>query len=883
MSDPERHEEQPADKKAESRVKRIIGQFRRLWRAIKRHRWKTAIVTFAGLVVLIGGHAANLWRTVFPLVPGLVKAVEGIPVIWPQGKPLDLSELQQRALIAVVTKNRKEIESEKSLKPQYLLQLGNAERSLGHYADAKRYYELGLKRAEERKNETNAFSKKLYRLLGMLGLADEQTDEKNEAAALFNLASLQLEKTGEPDEALKNAGKVLEIHRKEAMTGDTANDLALLGEILSKKREYRKAIGVLKEAMKQYQESGEFDRVADMKSAIGEAYLGAGNLDSALTELKQASKQHQAGKDNKSLAKDLFLIGTIYRRQDKRELALDYFRQARKIFAEQHSEEEGKALYRMGSIYIDMGEPGQALQMLRASAGKLKDTGLEAQIYFNIGMILSGQGNCETGLEYMKKALRMAKESDDHVEEANVLHHMGKTKTKIGLYHQALESFDQARSAHNLINDKRGEALDLFESGIVLRNMGKYLEARCNFQDALCMFRETKNSDEAAAAGALGYLALIAMDEGDYEQAIRKAWISGNIYKGMSKWKCAAERMLDLALIYRARGELDHAEDRVRDAEQLYSGYQGDQDEQWQARFHKVRGLIRKDRGELMEAGKDLTLAYELFQRKTGNLRDEADVRAELAIVRHELGESGRSPLGELRGALRLHSEIGCPKGQAITLAYMGRVLSDQGETAEALKCSRQALTILNKRLKDQRGVAAAHQQIGMIQVKSGYFADADKSFRKACEIFKTERDQGGEACSLACRGVAKFLSGDADAARRLWKTGYELGKRARCDTSQSLSSCCLAGADAKPVKMPDALEHLKEAIKAKGSAPLARPSLELVQMVWKYQTSERKDWIEGDFCQEAEKFCDQVGDRDGWGDFAKMLRTRSCSNFAPF
>lgn len=878
-------EEQSADKKAESLVRRIINKGRDFCRALWNRKWKKALVSLAGFIVLIAAPTAYVYRAVSPLVPGLVEAVKGIPVTWPQGKPLDLNELKRRAVIAVTTKHRKEIESEKNLQPQYLLQLGNAERSFGNYSEAKRYYGLGLERAEEQekqKNEKNAFLKLLDRLRGLWKPGEAQKDEKNEAAALFNLASLQLDKTEDLDEALRNVRRALDIHQKEGMKEDMANDLALLGEILSKNGEYRKAIGILKEAMKQYQESGEFGRVVDMRSAIGEAYLGVGNLDAALDDLKTARKLHKAAQDKRGWANDLFLLGTIYRRQNKGELALTYFRKARKIFSEQHSEEEGKALFHMGSIYFDMGEPDRALDALKQTAGLLKDAKLEAYCNYHIGLILKEQGGCETGLQHMKKALQMSKDNGDPALEAQALHHIGVTKSKMGRFQQALDSLDQARSAHNRNDDKHGEALDLLESGIVLRNMGKYYEAVGCFQTALMMFRETGYSD-GGGARALGYLSLISADRGDYEQALRKGWNAYKMSEAMSNWKNAAERMLDLALVYRARGELDFAEERVASAERLYRGYQSDQDEDWQARFHQVRGLMRKDRGELMEAYRDLTLAYEIFQRKTGHLKEEADARAELAIVRHELRESGRSPMRELRVALKVQTEFGCPKGEATTLGYMGRVLCDQGETADALKHSREALAILRGRLKDRRGVAAMHEQIGMIQLKSRHAEEAEKSFGKACEIYRTDGDCRNEACSLACRGVAKFLSGDEDAARRLWKRGRELGKRARCHTSQSLNLRCLAGADAWARTMPDALAHLKEAIELEESAPLPRPRLELVRMIWENPNPKQTEPKQGGFCEETSEFYELVADRAGWGDLAKKLYTRCCSAFAPF
>lgn len=882
MSDPERHEGESAEEKAEKWAQRITNKFRKLWESIKRHRWKTAIATFVGLVVVIAGPAANLWRTVFPLVPGLVDAVKGLPVIWPEGKPLDLTELKQRALVAVVTKHRKEIESEKDLKPQYLLQLGNAERSLGNYSDAQRYYELGLKRAEERKNETNAFSKKLYRLFGMLRLADEQTDEKNEAAASFNLASLQLQATGELEKALKNLGTALKIHEKEGTRGDVANDLALLGEILSKQRKYLKAIPIFEQAKNMYQEEGEFGRVADMSSAIGEAYLGAKNLDSALTELKEANKQHEKNKDNKGLAKDLFLIGTVYRRQGKREFALEYFRRARKKFAEQHSNDEGKALFHMGRIYRDMGEPHQALDALKNSRPLLKDVELEARSNFHVGLILNEQGNSRTGLVLMQKALRTSRENNKSKLEARVLHHIGVTKMKMGRFYQALESFDQARSVHNRLDDKRGEARDLLQSGIVLRNMGNYYEAAGRFQAAVAMFRVAADGDEEVAQ-ALGYLSLIFMDEGNYDQALRQGWKAYKISLKRSNWKGAADRMLDLALVYRAKGELDYAGDRVLEAQRVHREYQGDQDERWQARFYQCRGLIHKDRGELLEAYSDLRLAKELFQRKTGHLMDESEVRAELAVIGHELGESDRPPLLELQEALQSHREIGYPRGEATALAYMGRVLSDQGETAEALKCSRQALFILHNRLKDHRGVAATYQQIGMIELKCGNPTEADKSFRKACEIYKTKGDQGSEACSLACRGVVKFLSGDEEAARRFWQRGAELGKRAGRGLGQEFNLACLAGTKAMPGTLPEALNRLRETVRVKGIIPISDQHMELVRMIWKYRNSERKDFVEGDFCHEAHKLYDRVGDLSGLRDLAKILHMHCSSDFSSF
>jgi tetratricopeptide (TPR) repeat protein len=326
---------------AEAKVDEMIGRFERLWKAFKERHWKAVVIALVGIIGLAAGYfpAMHFYAT-YAMNSALGEALKGVSVVLLPSRPDQVTDYKQQAVMAVVAQHREEIATGKDVHPQYLLQLGNVEFSLGNKPAALRYYEKGLKQAREEKDETS------------------------EAAALINMAVLQLEDRESTDKAADNASKALAIHRRKKMTEEQANDLATVGQIWLMKKEFGRAILAFEQAHSLYENEGRFEKVGDMMLDLGRVYKEMGETTKALDFLKKANQRHTDAGDHRGCAEDLAERDAHNRIGDKKSALRDGIR--RKIFSEA-SRRGGENPVRHGRIFT-MGEHDQALKSLKQSA-----------------------------------------------------------------------------------------------------------------------------------------------------------------------------------------------------------------------------------------------------------------------------------------------------------------------------------------------------------------------------------------------------------------------------------------------------------------------------------------------------------------------------------
>ena len=341
-----------------------------------------------------GRTPAMHYYATYAMNSALGEALKGVSVVvLLPSRPDQVPDYRQQVVMAVVAQHRQEIETAagKDVNPEYLLQLGNVEFSLGHKSDALRYYEKGLRQARKKK------------------------DESSEAAALLNMAVLQLDDRELTDKAADAAYKALEIHQRKGMTQDQANDLATVGQIWLIKRDFGRAILALEQARNLYENEGKVEKVGDMMLDLGRVCREMGETTKALELLNKAYQRHAEAGDHRGCAEDLAEMGIVHNRIGDKKSALRDLQQARKIFSEGSSPgQEARTLSDMGRIFHEMGEHDQALQSLTQSARlsqRKAERRKEADNLFYIGLIYKDKGSPDVGLEYMSKRSISARKS----------------------------------------------------------------------------------------------------------------------------------------------------------------------------------------------------------------------------------------------------------------------------------------------------------------------------------------------------------------------------------------------------------------------------------------------------------------------------------------
>jgi tetratricopeptide (TPR) repeat protein len=814
---------------AEAKVDDMIGRFERLWKAFKERHWKAVVIALVGIIGLAAGYfpAMHFYAT-YAMNSALGEALKGVSVVLLPSRPDQVPDYKQQAVMAVVAQHRQEIAAGKDVNPQYLLQLGNVEFSLGHKSDALRYYEKGLRQARKKK------------------------DESSEAAALLNMAVLQLDDRELTDKAADAAYKALEIHQRKGMTEEQANDLATVGQIWLIKRDFGRAILAFEQARNLYENEGKVDKVGDMMLDLGRVYKEMRETTKALDFLKKANQHHTDAGDQRGRAEDLAEMGIVHSRIGDKKSALRDLQEARKIFSEGSSRgEEARTLSDMGRIFHEMGEHDQALKSLKQSVELSKrkaERRKEADNLFYIGLIYTDKGSPDLGLEYMQQALNSSKEIKDAEIEARALHHMGMAYKKKGEYDRALEFLEDARLVHNRVNNKIGEAADLAEIGFLHRDKGRLRESQRELEKSLKLFREER--DRQGEALVLGYLGVVYLDQRQIFKSRRVAWDSYRIHVERKYFKGKAEQLVRLALIDREEGALEKALGRIDEAERVYNV--NPSDELGRAHMNACRGLLHKDKEDFREALRYFTEAHEVFQRETGDLKEEATVNSEIALARHKLGETRNRPaLVSLQAALDLHSRIGFKQGQAVTLGHISQVYLDWKNLPDALTASKKALRA-HEQSHNNKGEAEMHARIGFIELKTGKHGHAERSLERAQEICQNIGDSRGKASALLLRGMAKYSSGDADGALEFWKQGGELARQIDCERTQVLALGCKAFAFSRKGKSSDALTVLRDAKEIGKGLAYRTAAMDLGTSKWAAPATHGQEGPDRDFCKAA-------------------------------
>ncbi len=77
---------------------------------------------------------------------------------------------------------------------------------------------------------------------------------------------------------------------------------------------------------------------------------------------------------------------------------------------------------------------------------------------------------------------------------AESLHNLAETNTKLGQYDKALEQYLKAIEIRRSINDQRGVALESDSMAMIFAEQGRYGAALSAMQDALKIFKQTKET-----------------------------------------------------------------------------------------------------------------------------------------------------------------------------------------------------------------------------------------------------------------------------------------------------------------------------------------------------------------------------------------------------
>ncbi|WP_395146241.1 CHAT domain-containing protein, partial [Armatimonas sp.] len=300
---------------------------------------------------------------------------------------------------------------------------------------------------------------------------------------------------------------------------------------------------------------------------------------------------------------------------------------------------EANALYDIGEVYRESGEPQKALEFYNQALILYRETGnkqFEANILYNIGLVYRNIGPPQKALEFYTQALAIYRAIGNKQDESDTLNGIGNVYKNTGEPQKALEFYNLALKLYRETGDKSGKADTLNNIGLVYSNTDQLSKALEFYNQALMLYREAGNKkDEAKTLNRIGN---VYSDTGQPQKALEFFNQALTLYRAVGDKGGEADTLSNLTIIEKKLKKTDQAEAHYAQAVALYETLRenlGGFSESKSAFLGSIIGTYYDYLNLLMDQGKIIT-AFEIAQKtKARSLLDlmasgRVDLNAEL-------------------------------------------------------------------------------------------------------------------------------------------------------------------------------------------------------------------------------------------------------------
>lgn len=290
-------------------------------------------------------------------------------------------------------------------------------------------------------------------------------------------------------------------------------------ELLIAEKRYRAASETINELLPIAKRHGDDFIIAKLLINKGYNYYLQKHYQDAVEYYTQATNYllNKTKKAQRSLGETYKVIAQSYKRLKNREKTAYFYKKALKVFTE--------------------------LQNKKLMARTLNSIA-EAERYL---------GNLVTSLDYSMQGLALHKELDDPTGYAKALLGAGIIYRHIGRYEKSLTHIHQAHLYYKKVNDLLGLAKTSNQVGLLYTRLKQYDEAKSFYQ--LTLDLPAGKVEDKTLASALRELAVIYLDSGQYEVAMKMAKKAYEIYKRNNQTENQSITTRIMGNIYREQQE----------------------------------------------------------------------------------------------------------------------------------------------------------------------------------------------------------------------------------------------------------------------------------------------------------------------------------------
>jgi signal transduction histidine kinase len=261
------------------------------------------------------------------------------------------------------------------------------------------------------------------------------------------------------------------------------------------------------------------------------------------------------------VARALFNLGWMYRRQHQYPESLKYLQQAAFIYRELGDPVgAGKSALEIGRCYDLTNDNGKAIEYYLGGIKKLEESENESDIaaaYQRLATIYLVTSQHQNAMQYLKRTLDIYRKHGQKTEQGKILHNIAYTYMLMGDFKSGLDYAQKAIQTGKEMNEPRRVSISMALIGVIYIEVADYPKAMSTLEQALELATSLKDRDYIA--GVLWKMGVVKNKTRAYREAIpllKRAFPMAQTIDAKNTQKEAAK---ELTMAYEAIGDLKNA------------------------------------------------------------------------------------------------------------------------------------------------------------------------------------------------------------------------------------------------------------------------------------------------------------------------------------
>ena len=349
----------------------------------------------------------------------------------------------------------------------------------------------------------------------------------------------------------------------------------------------------------------------------------------------------------------------------------------------------------------------------------------KANAYVDLGRVYERSDQLDKAIEnYMKAATQDA-------QSAGAFLHLGIAYSRKRDVDDAEKSFKRAEEIYQILTNHEGLVEVVFQRGALMFGAGKLAEAKAEFEKVLDMLKSQENNYQLTRTEL--ELSLVYRDEGNVEHAKELAADAIKVAQSSDIKNVATNGLIDLGLAFMSSGNFDEA-----------GSY-----------FQQALDLARRDKSQAIEMRAHLSLGRLNFQKS-----------------------DNETAINELQTALNFYKAAGYHHETSLALTLLGRAYQDKGEDDTALKLFQEQSELV-KQAGDESGIGDSHMSLAMlVGFNQEKYPEALAHLDEKLKIDEGHHSERGMASDQMNRGNFLWQLGRYDEARAALDAAFNLANK---------------------------------------------------------------------------------------------------------